>query len=221
MDASLAQRAIDCALSGDWQEAIAANLKILKENQNDVDALNRLARAYQEVGQIGKARAGAQKVLKINPTNQIAQKALARLKTLKKVDGANHTKYLPESFLEIPGKTKLIGLIHPGDSLVLASLNAGDEVSFLTHPHRVSVVTQDGKYIGRLPDDLAARIRNSIKGGVKFQVLIKSIDTKNVKVFIKSSEISFPAEKIDYVSFTPPELVHKETPEIPMSEENI
>ena len=188
MDNSLAQRAISDALKGAWNEAITTNIKILKSYPNDTDALNRLARAYQEVGLIPKAKASAQKVLKISPTNHIAQKTLAKLKTMKKGDNSFHTSITPESFLEIPGKTKLVELIHPGDFRVIATLNAGDEVAFFTHPHRVSVVTHDEKYMGRLPDDLAAKIRRLINTGNKFQVLVKSIDAKNVKVFIKSEK---------------------------------
>lgn len=53
--------------------------------------------------------------------------------------------------------------------------------------------------------------------GNKYQVLVKSVDKKQVRIFTREMErgkdakdmISFPGEKIDYVSFTPPELVHK------------
>ena len=207
MDTPLAQRAISDALKGAWDEAVATNVKILKSYPDDTDALNRLARAYQEVGLIPKAKASAQKVLRIAPANPIAQKTLAKLKTFKKSDNNLHINITPESFLEIPGKTKLVGLIHPGDSSIIATLNSGDEVAFLTHPHRVSVTTPDGKYIGRLPDDLAARIRKLIKAGNKFQVLVKSIDTKNVKVFVKADVTSFPPGKINYVSFASEESI--------------
>jgi hypothetical protein len=47
-------------------------------------------------------------------------------------------------------------------------------------------------------------------------VFIREVERgKNV-----SSILSFPIEKIDYVSFTPPELVHKDTPEIEETEED-
>jgi tetratricopeptide (TPR) repeat protein len=227
MDNSLAQRAIDLALAQNWGEAIKANLLILKTNKTDVDALNRLSRAYAESGHIKKATETAKKALKFDPVNSIAQKSLKKWASLKEEDMPTLSNMIPESFLEDPGKTKLLALIHPGDDKILASLSAGCEVTLLTHPHRVSVVTSDGKYVGRLPDDLAARLRNLIKSGFKYQVLVKSLEERSVKVFIReiargknsNGILSFPSEKIDYVSFTPPELVHKETPEVPTSED--
>jgi hypothetical protein len=83
-------------------------------------------------------------------------------------------------------------------------------------PHKANIVTSDGKYIGRLPDNLYARLKELMKYGNKYAVYIKSVEKNDVKVFIretkrsdKVSDIpSFPAEKIDYISFTPPELIH-------------
>ncbi|MFI5241094.1 MAG: hypothetical protein ACHQUA_01535 [Microgenomates group bacterium] len=220
MDTSLAQIAISHALKGSWDEAIKANLEILKFNPEDVDSLNRLARAYTEIGEISKAKQMAQKVLKVDSVNSIAIKCLEKCKSLKKGEKGSYSNMSAEAFLEEPGKTKMINLIHPGDENVLAKLDSGEEVNLLTHPHRVSVVTPDGKYIGRLPDDLAARLKRLIKLGNRYQVLIKSIDSRIIRVFIREMEKSmeardvpsFPGEKIEYVSFTPPELVHKNEP---------
>lgn len=221
MYSSLAQKAIAEALAGAWRKAVNTNLQILKSNPNDIDSLNRLARAYAELDQIRKAKTTAQKVLKIDSVNPIAIKALEKWKALKKKEDkpSPTCSSSPESFLEESGKTKIAPLIHIGDKAVLASLDSGDEVGLLTHPHRVSIVTKDGKYIGRLPDDLAARLRRFIKLGNDYQVLIKSIEEGEVKVFIRGSAVTFPPEKIDYISFTPPELVHRETPEIDLPED--
>lgn len=214
---SLAQTAVSLAMNGDWAQALKANLSILKQTPGDIGALNRLARAYFELGEIGKARATTQKVLKVDPINSIATKCLEKWKGLKKAEKGNHQAISSESFLEEPGKTKLVTLIHLGGNDVLARLAAGDTIDLLSHPHRVSAITQDGKYIGRFPDDLAARLGKLIKMGNKYQILIKSIEKGSIKVFIREIEkspsakslISFPGEKLEYVSFTPPELVHK------------
>ncbi len=220
MEVTSAQKAIGLALNGKWEEAVDINLEILKENPQDPDALNRLARAYAELGKMVLARQTAQKVLKIDPVNTIAQKCLEKWKSVKKSDRHPVNAPLPEAFLEEPGKTKLVTLLHLGDSQIFANLDPGEEAKLFAHTHRVSVTTPEGKYLGRLPDDLAARLRNLIKAGNKYQVLIKSIEPKEVTVFIREIEkgkdapdtFSFPTEKIDYVSFTPPELVHKDQP---------
>ncbi len=226
MDDSLAQNAITQALTGNWKEAVRINLQIIKITPNDADALNRLARAYAEIGELQKAKNTAETVLKIDSTNSIAIKSLEKWKTLKKNDKLFSSVISPDAFLEEPGKTKIITLLHTGDSDCLAKLSSGEELKLLTHPHRVSVITSEGKYVGRLPDDLAARLGRLIKLGNTYQVLVKTIDSKGAKVFIKeifkSSEAhdfaSFPAEKIEYISFTPPELVHKEGPIISFEE---
>ena len=222
METTPAQKAVNLALAGNWQEAAKVNLEILKETPDDLDALNRLARAYSELGKTEKARSAANKVLKIDPLNTIALKDLEKWKSGSSVN--KHTASAPEAsaFLEESGKTKLVPLMHPGDAKLFANLDSGDEVKLLAHAHRVSIVTPDGKYIGRLPDDLSARLRNLIKAGNKYQAIIKSIEPKEVTVFIRETErgknspniSSFPQEKIDYVSFTPPELIHKEQPEM-------
>jgi tetratricopeptide (TPR) repeat protein len=227
MDITLAQKAIGAALSGDWEEAVKINQEILKINPNDIDALNRLARAYSETGKISQAKETSQKVLAIDPVNTIASKCLEKWKTIKRLDKSVNPTISIDSFLEESGKTKHVGLLNIGDSKLFASLDPGEEVKLSAHSHRVSINTQDDKYIGRLPDDLSARLRNLIKAGNKYQVLIKSIGPKEITVFIRELEkgkdapdiSSFPAEKIEYVSFTPPELVHKETPDMDSLEE--
>lgn len=209
MEISLAQQAINLALLGKWEEATVINLQILVSDPKNIDALNRLARTYAEVGKIDLAKNTAERVLEIDPNNTIAIKCLDKWKMMKKGD-VHFTKTSSAGvFLEESGKTKLITLVNPGDRKVFAGLDSGDEVKILSHAHTVSIATQDGKYIGKIPDDSALKIRNAIKSGAKFQVYIKSIDLKDITIFIRSSIFLFPVEKLDYVSFTPPELVHK------------
>jgi tetratricopeptide (TPR) repeat protein len=221
MDTSASQAAINFALSGSWKEAVKVNLQIISQDPEDVDALNRLARAYSELGKISEASSITKKVLKIDPVNPIARKCTEKWKSASKIEVHLSNPSSTETFLEEPGKTKLVTLLNLGDSKVFANLDPGEEVRLFSHTHKVSINTLDGKYIGRLPDDLAARLRNFIKAGNKYQVLMKSVDPKEITVFIRELEkgpkapdiSSFPTEKIDYVSFTPPELVHKDTPD--------
>jgi tetratricopeptide (TPR) repeat protein len=227
MDTSAASIAVSFALSGKWNEAIDANLEIVKSNPEDTEALCRLARAYAEIGKISDAREALNKVIKIDPINQIATKFLEKLKLAKNYGGATSSPTCNESFLEEPGKTKLIRLLNPGESENLVNLDPGEELNLTAYAHRVSVTTLDGKYVGRLPDDIAARLRNLIKEGNKYQVLIKCVTPKEITVFIRETEKgpgtngapSFPPEKIEYVSFTPPELVHSDTPSVETTEE--
>lgn len=224
MENNLAQRAVDLALSGDWNGALKINQEILTQNPNDTEALNRMARCYSELGNPTEAIKTSQKVLKIDPENSIAQKCFLKWNDVKpgknKLTGPNAA----ELFLEESGKTRIIPLLNLGSPDIFSGLDSGQEVSLSAYAHKVSVTDSEGKYIGRLPDDLAARIKNFLKKGNKYQVLIKSIDPKNVSVFIRELEnntglTSFPPEKIDYVTFTAPELVHRDVPEMSNVEE--
>lgn len=227
MDIDLAQKAISAALTGDWQKAVEINLEITSVTPKDTDALNRLSRAYAELGKLAKARKTAQQVLSVDPFNSIASKSLEKWKGLKSGDTLQAPPSPPETFLEEPGKTKIVSLIHLGSLKLLAELDAADEVKLDTHSHRVAVNTINGKYIGRLPDDLSARIKKLTDLGNVYQAYIKCADKTDTKVFIKevkrSSKLadtqSFPAEKIDYISFTPPELVHKKEDASEMDDE--
>jgi tetratricopeptide (TPR) repeat protein len=230
----LAQRAVEEAIKGNWLEAQKLNEEILEEDNKNREALNRLARAYSELGKIPKAIATYKKVLKVDPYNSIAQKALSRLeaikdKPIKKPNGhGNGISFLSSSiFIEEPGKTKAATLLHLGGPKILASLDAGEKVKFSIQSHRVSVVNYSDEYIGRLTDDLANRIIKFTRMGNEYAVFIRSV-TPEVKVFIKEvrrcAELkdtpSFPSsEKPGYVSFTSPDSIHDERPDTQTTEE--
>lgn len=219
MNTDLAQKAITNALNGNWEEARELNKKILKDNSSDIDALNRIARCCAELGDIVDARKHAKKVLALDPFNKIATKSLEKWKNLKKGETFKSGASSGDVFLEEPGKTRIINLIHLGSSKVIAKLDCGDEVKINPHSHRISISTINNDYIGKLPDDISSRLRKLIKYGNKYVAHIKSVDNEEVKVFLRELERSkkladiqsFPSEKIEYISFTPPELVHKKS----------
>ncbi len=232
--------AIQASLNHNWKEAIRLNLQILKNQSDNVDALNRLARAYLQTGLKTKAETTYKKVLRHDKFNSIALKSLSLIKNFKVVHSkgsASQASDFSRAFLEEPGTTKTVSLIRLGDYLVLSHLQPGDEVFLASREHCVSVITKSGDYIGRLPDDLASRMRLFIKAGSKYQVWAKSVDVtdksqnhQNVRIFIReisrgskyAHNPSFPSsEKLTYAAFTPPELVHTEKPDISTPEEDM
>lgn len=191
MEENLAQKSIELALCCKWKEAIKVNLEILKNDSSDVEALNRLAKAYFENGEIKKALTTSKKALQVDPNNNIARNSLEKFKKSKPSN--NKTKTVDKaSFIEVPGKTKITTLVNLGSEKTYSCLSAGDEVYIVTHAHKVSVTTTDNKYIGKLTDDLSARMRILIKSGKKYQIYIKSISQSQVRVFIKGESFSFP-----------------------------
>lgn len=198
MEENLAQKSVRLALDNNWVEAINVNLKILKIDPEDVDCLNRLAKAYFECGKIDKAKSTSKKVLSIDPNNNIAKNSLIKFKsgTIKKTS-LNAEKI---NFIEEPGKTKITSLLNLGSEKIYSTLNIGDELYLATHAHKVSVTTKSNKYIGKLADDISARLRISIKNGAKYTVYVKSVNKGAVKIFIKSNVLSFPLDKSEPLS---------------------
>lgn len=73
------QQAIALAIAGRWREAVAANKGIIESYPNDVDAYNRLGRAYMELGEHSLAREAYSLAKGLDPYNIIADKNLRRL----------------------------------------------------------------------------------------------------------------------------------------------
>jgi len=209
MEENLTQKAIDLALKCKWAEAIKVNILILKKDKDDIDSLNRLARACFEIGEIKKAKLTSKKALIINPKDNIALNALEKYKNCSQ----NKSKQVSQNnidtsvFIEEMGKTKLTALINLGSNKTISSLSAGDEATLIIHLHRVTINTIDGDYIGKVRDDLAARLRSLVKGGNTYRVFIKSANKNCLKVIFKEDKkgkglenvISFPRETSESV----------------------
>jgi len=185
MSDELARRAIHEALSCNWEEALKINKEILNEDSQDLDALSRAARAYFELGEVDKACRFAQRALKIDPLNTIAEKCLEKYNALKNTKRPYESATGSNKFLEEPGKTKIIPLLHLGEADDILLLNCGELIQLTTTKHRVSVYSNKGKYIGRLPDDIAFKLIQFIRSGNEYEACIKSASNNEVKVFIR------------------------------------
>ena len=53
---SLSNQAIDAAMDCRWEEALKLNKKIIKDDPKNIDALNRQARVYMEMGKLSLAK---------------------------------------------------------------------------------------------------------------------------------------------------------------------
>ncbi len=204
----LAQFAIQAALESDWQEAGKINLKILKTSVDNIEALNRLARAQCCTNQIDKAKKTYEKALSIDPYNIIARKNLDKIsklpntgtKTNGHTNGNGHSAYangngntlanLSTVFLYEPGKTKVINLLNLASPSVLAGLNCGEKVLLHTKKHSIGITSQDGVYLGALPDDLSHRLIAYVSGGNKYEAYVKFATTKSLSIFIREVERS-------------------------------
>lgn len=220
--------AIQAAIKGAWSRAVDFNRQILKDNPKDTAALNRLARAYWELGKLDLSQKTYKKVLNIDPYNSIASKSLNRLTKKRKKSKQTKIAFLSNLFLEEPGKTKTIRLIRLASADVLSELSSGQPLKLEPKKRAISVTTEDRIYLGTIPDDLSLRLIKMIKGGNRYQVLVKAIDQQHLEIFIREifrskkfhNLPSFSPSGKSYISYLPPEAIYEERPEtIPTGEE--
>lgn len=189
---TLEEQAIKAALDQNWKKAIELNKNILKNAPKNTAALNRLGRAYWEIGKISLAIKAYKKVLKLDRLNPIAQKSLQRLSTevkdrsnKKQPDKKPNLVTSGKIFLEEPGKTKLVKLVRLATPSVLARLNSADPLSLIIRKRNVSVFSEDGSYLGVIPENLSQRLIRFMKGGNQYQAFVKSVDRQYLEIFIR------------------------------------
>ena len=178
------QDAVRAALDGKWELAIELNLEILTENAEDLAAMNRLARAYTEIGQKDAARDAYNRVLKIDKYNTIAIK---NLKALPHQGSTNHVEssVTNEDFIEEPGITKTTALIKVASRDILLTLGIRQKLNLTPRAKLMAVTTENNLYIGCLPDDLSLRLRSSLKSGYGYTTCIKGTTESSVYVFLR------------------------------------
>lgn len=190
---TLSQQAISAALEGRFEDALKLNKEILKEDQQNVDALNRLGRACMELGKTDQAKKFYNQVLKIDPYNPIATK---NLKIIKAVKG-NHNgggfeviRVTPSLFLQEPGKTKVVSLLKIAEPQKLSRLYCGMPIKIVVKNHRITCFDSDDEYLGVLPDDICHSLIRLIKGGNKYDVYVKSVKVNGLSVLIRETKRS-------------------------------
>lgn len=190
---ALKNQAIQNALLGDWNGAISQNLKLLKSNPNDIEALNRLAFAYGVLGKTKHAKTIYQKVLRLDSQNPIALKNVKRLKEDKRTTSntAGHVQFMrsiDSMFLEESGKTKVVELVNIAQPKIIAHLLTGELLNLRIKRLKVFVLDTKDRYIGVLPDNIGKRLIKFLKGGNTYEAYVKSVNNRRVIIFIKETK---------------------------------
>lgn len=199
----LAQAAILAALGSRWQEAITLNKRIISVEKDNVEALNRLARAYYFLGETNKSQKYYRRVLELDPYNIIAIKNLDKLaKSNRGMYNNDHVlngnslgqpdtaQKVSQIFLYEPGKTKLVTLLNLAPPATLATLSCSQQVYLNPKNHAITVLDYQRIYLGAFPDDLAHRLISLISQGYKYEAYVKCATTKMLAIFIKEVERS-------------------------------
>ncbi len=201
--------AIQQALASQWQEAVVTNKNILSMFPHEPDALNRLGKAYSELGQYVEARQAYSQTLKYSlatsSSNTIAKKNLDRLALLQEVPALAHTgveRIDPRLFIEETGKTGMTELINIAATPVLAKVGVGDKVQLHVIGHTILVRNPAGEDIGQIEPRLANRLINFMEGGNRYAAAILAMENGQVRLIIREEyqhpsmfgKVSFPSQ---------------------------
>jgi hypothetical protein len=202
----LSQQAIQLAMQGRWQDAIETNGQIVDLTPSDPEAYNRLGKAYSETGQIAEAREAYESALRADAANLIAQRNLERLNRITEAEAAELAKkgtttLDPRFFMEETGKTAVVTLQHPASPTTLATLSAGDQVKLERQESQVVATTMDGTYIGRIDDQLSARLVRLMAGGNEYLAGVVGVDGNTVRIIIRETHQS--PQNVGRISFPP------------------
>jgi len=202
------KQAIDLAMQGRWREAVAANKVILENFPQDVDAYNRLGRAYMELGEYEQAREAYRRALEIDPFNAIAKKNLQRLSYLGEAPAGSEgesRKVEPQRFIEEIGKAGVVNLYHLAPTEVRARLVAGDEVYLKIDGPRLVVEDSRGEYLGLVDPRHGQRLIKLMEGGNKYSAAVVSSTEDAMTVIIReiyqdpsqAGRLSFPSKSVE------------------------
>ncbi len=197
------KNAIALAMQGRWREAVAANKEIIESFPNDVDAYNRLGKAYIELGEYALAKEAYTRAVELDSYNIIALKNLRRLSYLGEAAvslQSDSDKAKPEHFIEETGKAGVVNLYRLAPQEVLAKIVAGDRVYLKVNDSSLAVENGRGEYLGQVEPRHAQRLIKLIAGGNKYAAAIVSSTEDRVAIIIReiyqdpsqAGQLSFP-----------------------------
>ena len=211
------KQAIALAMEGRWREAVAINKEIIESFPNDVEAYNRLGKAYMELGEYAQAMEAYKRVIEIDPYNTIAKKNLVRLSHLMeaRVDSEGGSFGIePRQFIEEAGKAGVVSLYRLAPKEVLARVVAGARVQLRIDGQNLIVEDSHGQYLGQVVPKHAKRLIRLMQGGNEYTAAITSSTEDAVTIIIRevyqhpsqAGQLSFPPKTVEEL---PPEITHR------------
>ena len=190
------KEAIALAMQGRWQEAVAANKSLVESFPNDVDAYNRLGRAYMELGEYSRSKEAYHRAIELDPYSVIAQKNLQRLSRLEGAEVGSEgksQKVEPQHFIEETGKAGIVNLYRLAPPEVLVRMVAGDKVYLEIDGSNLIAKNGCGEYLGQVEPKHGQRLVRLMWGGNEYiAAIIRSTD--DMMVIIIKEEYQDPGQ---------------------------
>ena len=240
MTIRLGQDAVRYARNGDWERARDANCAILRQQPDDCEAANRLAKALMELGDLAHARPVLLTLCQRFPGNAIARKNLARLQKLESSSSSSSAasaaaavaitprppatgradfpgNFPAGSFIEEGGKSCSTTLRRYPETTALAPVDAGAALTLHPEPSGVSVATAAGQRLGNIEPRLARRLRQLMTGGNRYAAMAVHASDDAISLIIRET-YRHPALR-NIVSFPAAMRTATATPTAPASDE--
>jgi tetratricopeptide (TPR) repeat protein len=201
------KEAIDLAMLGKWQEAVVINQEIIENFPRDVDAYNRLGRAYMELGQYVKSTEAYRQTVELDPYNAIANRNLRRIADMdqSETEEIDTDEVAPHQFIEEIGKSGTVILYDLGPKEKRARMVAGDKVFLKVDGNSLLVENRRGEYMGRVEPKTAQRLARLVLGGNEYTATIVRSQLDLMSVIIRETyqhpsqagKLSFPPKGVD------------------------
>ena len=187
--AQYVDEAIELALANRWVEAVQVNRGIMDRFGPDEDTLNRLGKAYTELGQLTEATDAYKGTLKMNPVNPIAVKNLSKLQALRggQPVPTSRAKVDVDAFIEETGKTSLTALHVHAEGDPCSKVAGGDPVKLIVAGDTMNVETSRGVYLGHLEHALGRRLIKFLEGGNRYSGAVATCDGGAVKIIVRET----------------------------------
>jgi tetratricopeptide (TPR) repeat protein len=202
------REAIALAMDGKWREAIVVNKTIIDVFPNDIEAYNRLGRAYLELSEYAEAENAYKRSIELDPYNAIAQKNIQRLSHLKTTATTKKEdvhRLDPQYFIEEIGKAGVMSLHDLPSATILARQVTGDVVTLKVNGNNLVVESGTGEHLGHVEPRYAQRLIRLMAGGNKYSAAIVKSEDKALTVIIRETyqdpsqagQLSFPTRSVE------------------------
>ena len=185
------KQAIDLALKGEWQRATEVNQALLALYPEDVDALNRLGKAFMELGDYGRSREVLNTVVEKAPYNTIAQKNLSRLEQMEGAPTsgrqARKSGGVSKLFIAESGKSGTTLLQRTAKADILASIAPGDPITLEVRNQSIWAFVRENEYLGQVEPKLALRLTRLIKGGNRYEAALVGLNDRGISIIIRET----------------------------------
>lgn len=203
----LSEQARKLAVQGKWSEALAVNQQIIERTPKDVEAYNRLGKAYFELKRFRSAHEAYQAAATLDPANVIARRNLDRLEPVMDQEATEdrevHDSIVRYSiFIEEVGKTYVDDLVNVAPQAVVIEVSSGDKLDIQVAGAQVNLHRGDGEYVGQLEPRIARRLIELMELGNSYDVFVTSNNSGGVRVIIREvvrsesmgQRLSFPRQ---------------------------